>query len=621
MPPVTEKKKKVARAAGPARKTKVTKKRRAQTKEPPEAVETTPPVSPCSTEATDPATPEVAPAARPPRKAKATKKSPPQATEPPDPIETTPPVSPCAAVTSDPAAPFDGQTLRDCRRIARQRFHIPSLHPEQAEAFESVLAGHDTLVVLPTGYGKSLIYQVLAMLTDRPVVTLFPLIALMRDQERALNAHGVPVVRLDSTLGKPAREEALARLRRGGRLVVLTTPETLESTDARRAFEHVRPALLCVDEAHCVSEWGHDFRPAYLRVGLERESLGNPQLLALTATATPRVKTDLVERLHMQRAEIIDAPPNRANLRLSARPATGNLKFQAAGKLIRRLSRPGIVYCATTKAVDEIYAALRRARIPTVRYHGKMSKIERTKAQQRYTKRGPRLVMVATSAFGMGIDKANIRYILHYQVPGSVEQYVQEAGRAGRDGRPSQCILLFDPEDLAIQKYLNERGHANYRQLRRLGLALSAWLVNGTAVDVKDLALAAEVPATTCRAMCAELEEAGLIERDAQKRYEARVEPEALVIAVEDLAARLDTARRQDARRLAAVADYATSDLCRSVFIRQWFGEEDPPRCGKCDRCRRSQELGGPVIAAPRKKRRRRSRSSRTRRSSRRPEA
>ena len=510
------------------------------------------------------------------------------------------------ASTFDPDATFGGATLGDCRRVARERFGIRSLHPEQVDAFHAALAERDTFVVLPTGYGKSLIYQVLAMLAQRPVVTLFPLIALMQDQERALLTRGIPVVRLDSTLGKRARAAALARLEQGGQLIVLTTPETLESADVRKVFETTAPALLCVDEAHCISEWGHDFRPAYLRVGLERAALGNPQILALTATATPRVQEDLMERLGMRNAAVVSAPPHRTNLRLSARVAHGNLKFVAAGKLLKRLTRPGIVYCATTKAVDEIYAALRRARIPAVRYHGKMTKTERVKAQKRFTRRGPRLVMVATTAFGMGIDKPNIRYILHYQVPGSIEQYVQEAGRAGRDGRTSECIVLYDPADLDIQKHLNERSHATFSQLRRIGHSLSAWLVNNRSAEVGDLALGAQVPVTTCRAICGQLEEAGLIERDAEKRYHARVEPEALVSGIEDLAARLDTKQRQDSRRLQAMAEYAGSDECRSVFIRKWFGEEEPPRCGHCDRCRRLSELDRAVIGKKKKKRRRR---------------
>ena len=491
------------------------------------------------------------------------------------------------------SAPFEGLTVRDCRRVARSQFGIKTLYPEQLDALRSVFKGRDTLVVLPTGYGKSLIYQVLAVLAKRPVITLFPLIALMRDQELALQRYDVPAVRLDSTIGKRARSEALTQIQRGGQLVVLTTPETLESEDVRAALKETRPALICIDEAHCISEWGHDFRPAYLRVGVERAALGDPTVLALTATATPRVQDDIVARLHMTRPVTVAAPPHRDNLRLSVQDVPGSLKLTAAGKLIRRLRRPGIVYCATTKAVDEIFRALKRARIPAARYHGKMTKTERTRAQKQYARRRARMVMVATSAFGMGIDKPNIRYILHYQVPGSVEQYVQEAGRAGRDSRPARCILLFDPADLDIQKRLHTKGHVSTSQLESLGNALAAWADAGRGVTVKDLALSAQVPATPCRALCNQLEEAGLLMRGAERKLCVRVDTETLHETVAELARSFKTVQREDMRRINAIADYAGTDICRSVFVRRWFGESDPPECGKCDRCRRRRPVNG----------------------------
>lgn len=376
----------------------------------------------------------------------------------------------------------------------------------------AVLEGQDALVVLPTGYGKSLTYQVPALLGRTPTVVVSPLIALMVDQQRKLAARGAPVVRLDSTIKVSERRAALTRIRAGGPLVVLTTPETLENPETGAVLADAYPWLMCVDEAHSISEWGHDFRPAYLRLKAARERLGNPVVLALTATATPRVRDDIALQLGLIEPALIIAPPDRENLRLSVEIVAGTTKVGRAGRLLRRLERPGIVYCSTTIEVDRLHRALDRARVPVAKYHGKMNKGEREAAQRRFMRPSKRLVMIATSAFGMGIDKPNIRYIIHYQAPGSLEQYVQEAGRAGRDGRPARCTLLFDEADLEIQRHLSARGKPSLLQAR------------------------------------------------------------------------------EDARRLAALESYANSEECRSAFIRRYFGEDDPPRCGRCDRCRRGSD-------------------------------
>ena len=476
--------------------------------------------------------------------------------------------------------------LHAARRVTKERLGVQRLHREQAQAIESVLEGRDTLVVLPTGFGKSLIYQVPALLLDRPTIVISPLISLMRDQERKLRQRHVPVVRIDSTLRVTTRRQVLARVARGGSLIVLTTPETLESL-AESTFAATNPALLCIDEAHCISEWGHDFRPAYLRLGAQRKVLGNPVMLALTATATPRVRKDIIERLGMKKPVEVVAPPHRPNLRFAVHIAPGDQKITTAARLIRRLRRPGIIYCATTKAVDQVAGALARAQIPSARYHGKMKASERTSTQRKFMKSKRRMVMVATSAFGMGIDKPDIRYIVHYQAPGSLEQLVQESGRAGRDGKRSDCILLFDRDDLRIQEHLQKQGRADPAQIRRVTKALGSWFDEGKTVTPKELALSARVPLTVARSCAAQLEELGLTTMVKRGHYASRVALEELRAGAHELAKRLETLRRQDEKRLAALAEYADTEECRSRFIRRYFGETSPPKCGICDNCRK----------------------------------
>lgn len=505
--------------------------------------------------------------------------------------------------------------LEECRRVALRVFGIKRLQREQEAAMTAVLAKRDALVALPTGFGKSLIYQVPAMILKRPVVVVSPLIALMADQERALKARGVPVICLHSGLSAAERRSAIARLAKGGRLVVLTTPETIESKATGPLIEKARPSLLCVDEAHCISEWGHDFRPSFLRLGEARARLGNPPALALTATATPRVRDDIAARLGMKAPLVLTAPPHRKNLRLAVRIVPGPQKNATLGTLIRGLQRPGIIYCATTTMVDQLAAVLKRVGIPAVRYHGKLSPSERTAAQKRFMEPKGRMIMVATSAFGMGIDKPNIRSIVHYHAPGALESYVQEAGRAGRDGNPADCVLLFDPADLEIQEHLQSLGRPSVRHLISLETALTAWAQEKRRPTASMLAVSAGVPERIAEALIVDLEEAGLIAHGRDGAIKLAVSVAAFRAGARDLVAKVKTFAFEAERKLKTVASYATTEECRSVFIRRYFGEDLPPRCGTCDRCRGPSiaTAGKPAEQAPRKRRRRgRSRGARS---------
>jgi ATP-dependent DNA helicase RecQ len=490
--------------------------------------------------------------------------------------------------------PPEGLTrIEQAAWVAKDRFGIEQLKPQQEQALAAVLDGKDTLAVLPTGFGKSLIYQVPAMLLDGPTIVVSPLIALMADQQAFLKQRGAPVIRIDSSLRAAEKKEAIEKLEKGGPLVVLTTPESLESKFWGPIFDKVQPALLCIDEAHSISEWGHDFRPAYLRLGQRQAALGNPPVLALTATATPRVRNDIAERLELEDASIVTAPPYRDNLHFEAKIVPGAQKYAAAGNLLVRLPRPGIFYCSTTVEVDRLYFTLEKAQIPVDRYHGKLPQLERDRAQKRYMRPSKRIVMCATSAFGMGIDKPNIRYVVHFQAPASIEQYVQEAGRGGRDGETCHCILLFDPADLEVNKRLLMRSRARPDQLRRVSKALHAWHREGRGVDSKILALSAEVPMTTAASLCARLEEVGLLELDADKQWQRTVSEDEFAAGAADLARRLEVQKLADERRIDELKAYAEAEECRSVYIRRYFGEDDPPRCGVCDWCapRARQEM------------------------------
>jgi ATP-dependent DNA helicase RecQ len=396
---------------------------------------------------------------------------------------------------------------------------------------------------------------------------------------------GVPCVKLDGTVRGKERENALAEIAKGERLLVMTTPETLGSPDAAGALAKGGISMAAVDEAHCISEWGYDFRPAYLKIGERLRLLGAPPALALTATATEKVRLAIVRFVGMRNPQVVATSPHRSNLAFDVLHCSSGARLRALVRLALRVRRPGIIYCSTTRDVDELYTVLQRFGVPSHRYHGKMSASERAKNQEGFMSRGRRTVMVATNAFGLGIDKPDIRYVMHYQAPASLEQYVQEAGRAGRDGRRANCIMLYSPEDRAIHEALLARSRVRPEQLFRLASALAAWAKEDKVPSVDGLGLSGELGSRTATALLSLLEEAELVKWDPDSVY--------VVVPIEEfeprarlLAGQFETLRTQDARRLDAVAEYANGGACRAWFLREYFGEENGEPCGMCDRCR-----------------------------------
>ena len=552
-----------------------------------------------------------APAQAPPEQAGAVEA--PSAHAPSEQVPTRQP--PVLHPSAEPAA-AEAPTLQRCRAAAL-RLGIHQLYPEQERAVAASLHGHDVLVVLPTGFGKSACYQVPSMVLPQPVVLVSPLLALLRDQHEKLLARRVPVERIDGTVRGVARREALQRVAAGGSLLVMTPPETVAGNELGDALQRAGVSMAAVDEAHCISEWGHDFRPAYLRLGERLRELGGPPILALTATATQAVRDDIVRYLSMREPDVVAGSPHRANLAFEVMEISGADRLRAMARFIKRLRRPGIVYCATTKAVDDLYGALRLLRMPVHRYHGRMAAKDRNAEQEWYMRPGRRTIMVATSAFGLGIDKPDIRYIVHYQAPASLEQYVQEAGRAGRDGRRADCVLLYDPKDREIHEALLQTSRIRPDQLYRLAAALAAWAEEGRVPSHEALTLAAQLGDRQTKALLAVLEEAGLVNLDDNGTH-ITVPAADFQEQARSLAGRFLTLRTQDGRRLDRLAEYADSTECRAVFLRRYFGEEAGEPCGLCDICRGAPERPSTFwqpIARPqgpkRRKRRRRRRGGR----------
>jgi len=485
---------------------------------------------------------------------------------------------------------------------AATRLGISSLHAEQLRAIRHALSGLDSLVVLPTGYGKSACYQVPSLLLPKPVVVVSPLLALLEDQTRNLEKRGVPVVRIDGTVRGKARREAFERIAEGGPLLVMTTPETLAGEELRPVLLETGISLFAVDEAHCASEWGHDFRPAYLRLREMLERYGRPPVLALTATATESVREDLIRILDLQDPLVIVASPHRPNLCFEVIECGSTARLRAIARLILRLRRPGIVYCSTTKEVDAVQGALKAMGIPAHRYHGGLKGSERKAEQELFMKRGRRLVMVATSAFGLGIDKPDIRYVVHYQTPASLEQYVQEAGRAGRDGRPSHCILLHHMEDRNIHEFLQGQSRIRPNQLYQLVKTLVAYVEEGRFPDIVDLAASAQLAQRVTAAVVAVLESAGLVEQTSEKYIRPLIPPEELVERARRLTEQFQRLRKLDTERLDSVEEYAMAERCRAQMLREYFGVETGPECGVCDWCRQAGERPGSFFEPLRKK-------------------
>jgi ATP-dependent DNA helicase RecQ len=465
---------------------------------------------------------------------------------------------------------------------ARKHFGFESLRPGQEDAIRALLSGTDCLVVQPTGSGKSAIYQIAALMVEGATLVVSPLIALQKDQVDSINAQeAAEAVVINSAQRVSETRDTMDKIEEGSSKYIFLAPEQLRKQETIETLESARVSLFVVDEAHCISEWGHDFRPDYLQLGPAIERLEHPVVLAMTATASPEVRQEIIQRLGLRDLKIFVHGFDRPNIYLRVdRFPTEEEKLKALVHRVRWAEKPGIVYVATRKNAEEIMRLLDEEGVAALFYHGGLRSSQREEIQEQFMS-GQAEVMVATNAFGMGVDKADIRFVYHYDVSDSLDSYYQEIGRAGRDGEKAEAVLFFRQEDLGVQRFRAGEGKLEPEQIEQVADIISD---QEGPVEPEEISDKTDLSERKLATVIHRLEDVGALEILPTGEVQMTEETDlghAAEAAVEE------QGRRKEMRkeRLRQLQEYADTGTCRREHLLRYFGDDFTGPCAHCDNC------------------------------------